>query len=73
MRVIHHGKRYEIDQIICPECECEFVYNQDDLHVEEVTNDPDGTEETRITIVFCPECNHRFVLEDLQNEGDIDE
>ena len=71
MRIINHGNRYELGQIICPECECEFVYNKDDLHTEEMKD-----EESYISsVVFCPECNYRFVLTDTQettDEGEVD-
>ena len=58
-RVIVHGKKFERGPIKCPECECEFMYSDEDVHQERIS----GFEDEHWVVyneiaVRCPECNY---------------
>lgn len=58
-RVIVHGKKFERGPIKCSQCECEFMYSDEDVHQERIS----GFEDERWVVynemaVRCPECNY---------------
>lgn len=63
-RVIVHGKKFERGPIKCPECECEFMYSDEDVHQERISyfNDGIGWEKYDAMVAHCPECNHQIEI-----------
>lgn len=64
MRIIKHGNTYELGQLTCPKCGCEFAYNKTDIQVEEWT-DYNSYYHDRYDeqVVHCPECRERMTLQ----------
>lgn len=58
MRVIKHGDSFEIGQITCKKCHCEFAYNRKDIRQETYTDyESYDHEEITKNIIMCPECH----------------
>lgn len=59
-RVIVHGKKFERGPLKCPECECEFMYSDEDIYQERISNfkDGEGWEIYNEIAVRCPECDY---------------
>ena len=72
MRIIKHGNQYELGEVTCPNCECQFVYNKDDI--EEIENIIFASEENEEDIhenlinVYCPECNYIICISKINNK-----
>lgn len=53
MKVIKHGKLIIEKPFVCDECECEFIYDSEDIRRGFAGN-----------YVFCPECHKLHQLSD---------
>ena len=58
-RVIVHGKNFERGPIKCPQCECEFMYSDEDVYQERFFGfEDEGWVVYNEIAVRCPECNY---------------
>ena len=57
MKIIKHGELFELGEIKCSHCKCEFTYNKRDIKIIY-----DKQDECDIEIVYCPECNYEIPI-----------
>lgn len=62
MRIINNPNPIEEKVVVCPECQCEFAYNHNDLHVKSWNNGVlgPGFRASREAWINCPNCGHRI-------------
>ena len=73
MRIINHGDQYELGELVCPNCNCEFAYNQDDVNIIQdhlIIEDENTGNIIRkdLHFVCCPECNTEIELSEDENQ-----
>ena len=51
IQIEKHGNTYPFWRCVCPNCGCQFTFNQNDTYTENCCGDV-------YKIVYCPECGY---------------
>ena len=61
MEILKHGKRYKTGITICQNCDCEFLYDTNDINEEYYRVNAYESTHTH-DYVRCPECGYTVVI-----------